>query len=183
MNEFETKKEGFFNKYKDLPLEEKINVIAKTFGYESGTIERKICHGRWRGGTDVHIHFLNGPLLYIGTKLTPETRKKSIQTEMINVKLMNYNPEIVQYCKELAWENLKKLEILDNSIAAEQGLKPYELCEIELHNQTSDFIGWYQVVLLVDGKRVSFRETNLYFGIKNGYTEKFLEKAKYHPVD
>lgn len=182
MTEFENKKQSYYEKYQNLSLEEKVNVIAKTFGYECGTIERRICHGRWRGYTDVQIHFWHGPLLHIGTKPTPDTRKKSVQKELVDIMLERYNPEMVEYCKKVAWDNLKKLEILDNAIAAEQGLSPYTLYDIELDNKISDFAGWYQVRLLVDGKTVVFRETGLKYAIRDGYTESLLKKKEYQAV-
>lgn len=174
MNEFEAKKEEFFNKYKDLPIEDKLNVIAKAFGWRKAVLYRQPCRGKWRGNTDV---FING--LYIGTKSTPETKKKSVQNEMINEALRYYNPEMVRYCRKLAWTNLKKLEPIDNA----RGLKPYRLYSINLNRYDNGFCGWWYVTLLIDGKRVNFKETNLYYAIKNGYTEKFLEKTEYRSVD
>lgn len=179
MTDFKIKEQNFYEKYQNLPLEEKLSVIAKSFGYKKGYIERRLCRRKWRGYTDMFISFSDNLQLYIGTGLTPETRKKSFQIELVNVALAKYNPEMVEYCKKSAWNNLKKLEILDNAIAAEKGLKPYTLCDIELHNLTSDFAGWYQVRLLVDDKITVFKETGLNYAIKNGETEKLLNLEEY----
>lgn len=182
MTEFEIKKKEFYDQYKNLPMEEKINVIAKSFGYLEGHIKRKVCYGRWKGYTDMFISFSDDFQLYIGTRRTQDTRKKSVQKELVDVMLLTYNPEMVEYCKKVAWDNLKKLEVYDNAIATEQGLKPYTLYDIELDNKISDFAGWYQVRLLVDGKTVVFRETGLKYAIRDGYTESLLKKKEYQAV-
>ena len=109
MNEFETKKEEFFNKYKVLSLEEKLNVIAKSFNCSEGHFERRLCRRKWRGYTDMFISFSDNLELYIGTRLTPDSRKKTVQKELVDAVLAKYNPEIVEYCEEIAWNNLKKI--------------------------------------------------------------------------
>ena len=174
MTDFEIKEQNFYEKYQNLPLEEKLSVIAKSFGYKKGYIERRLCRRKWRGYTDMFISFSDNLELYIGTKLTPDSRKKSVQKELIDAVLAKYNPEIVEYCEEVAWNNLKKLESLDNAIATERGLKPYTLCDVELHNLTSDYAGWYQVRLLIDGRTIVFRETGLNYAIKYGETENYV---------
>ena len=170
----------------DFSLQDKIRVIARTFGCNSGTIVTKPCRGKWRGCSDVSISFDNGRYLYLNTCLTPKAKTKKAQQEFVDDALMRYNPDIVRIKKELAYPALKKLEALDNAIAAEKGLKPYKLLSIEFCNGENqetcgtytDYMGWYCLVLEVDGKIFNYMETGLKYDIDFGNTERMLTQQR-----
>lgn len=70
--------------------------------------------------------------------------------------MVRYNPEIIRVAKETAYTALKERELQDNAIAAEKGLKPYTLLNVEFNDgadqKSSGYIGWYYASLAVDGK-------------------------------
>ena len=157
--------------YEGLPLSKKIAVIAQTFGCNSGTIETSPCTGKWRGTSDISIRFDNGASLFIGNHRTPQAKTVRIQTEYVNSALTQFNPQIVAAAKAAAIDALMKREVKDNAIAAEKGLKPYTLLNVELHDGAdgkSGYLGWYYVTLAVDGKIHAHMETGLNHDIANG---------------
>lgn len=156
--------------YEGLPLSKKIEVIAQTFGCNSGTIETSPCTGKWRGTSDISIRFDNGASLFIGNHRTPQAKTVRVQNECVNSALAQYNPEIVAAAKAAATDALMKREVKDNAIAAEKGLKPYTLLNVELHDGAdgSGYLGWYYVTLAVDGKICAHLETGLNYDIANG---------------
>ena len=97
------------------------------------------------------IHFDNGASLFIGNHLTPKAKTVKVQTECVNSALIRYNPEIVQATKEAALPMLLQREAKDNEIAAQKGLKPYTLLNVEFNDgadeQTGGYMGWYYVTL------------------------------------
>ena len=117
------------DRYKDLPLQGKIDIIAQAFGCKTGEIRTSPCTGKWRGISDMSIHFDNGASLFIGNHLTPKTKTVKVQTEYVNSALVRYNPEIVQATKEAALPALLRREAKDNEIAAQKGLKPLHAAE------------------------------------------------------
>lgn len=64
-----------------------------------------------------------------------------------NRTLVQYNPEIVKATKEAALPVLLQREAKDNEIAAQKGLKPYTLLNVEFNEgadeKTGGYIGWY----------------------------------------
>ena len=84
------------DRYKDLPLQGKIDIIAQAFGCKTGEIRTSPCTGKWRGTSDMSIRFDNGASLFIGNHLTPKAKTVKVQTECVNRALVRYNPEIVQ---------------------------------------------------------------------------------------
>ena len=169
--------------YKDLPLKEKIGVIAQTFGCKTGEIHTSPCTGKWRGTSDISIKFDNGASLFIGNHLTPKAKTVKVQTECVDGYLSQYNPEIVQATKEAALPALLKKEAKDNEIAAQRGLKPYTVLNVELNDgsneNTGGYIGWYYVTLAVDGKICSHLETGLSYDIANGRVSETPTRADY----
>ena len=113
------------DRYKDLPLQAQIDVIAQAFGCKTGEIHTSPCTGKWRGTSDMTIRFDNGASLFIGNHLTPKAKTVKVQTECVNRTLVQYNPEIVKATKEAALPVLLQREAKDNEIAAQKGLKPY----------------------------------------------------------
>ena len=174
------------DRYKDLPLQGKIDIIAQAFGCKTGEIRTSPCTGKWRGTSDMSIHFDNGASLFIGNHLTPKAKTVKVQTECVNRALVRYNPEIVQVTKEAALPVLLQREAKDNEIAAQKGLKPYTLLNVEFHDgadeQTGGYMGWYYVTLAVDGKICTHLETGLNYDIANGKVSDTPTRADYYPA-
>ena len=171
------------DRYKDLPLQGKIDIIAQAFGCKTGEIRTSPCTGKWRGTSDMSIHFDNGASLFIGNHLTPKAKTVKVQTECVNSALVHFNPEIVQATKEAALPVLLQREAKDNEIAAQKGLKPYTLLNVEFNDgadeQTSGYIGWYYVTLAVDGKICTHLETGLSHDIADGKVSDTPTRADY----
>ena len=171
------------DRYKDLPLQGKIDIIAQAFGCKTGEIRTSPCTGKWRGISDMSIHFDNGASLFIGNHLTPKAKIVKVQTECVNSALVRYNPEIVQATKEAALPVLLQREAKDNEIAAQKGLKPYTLLNVEFNDgadeQTGGYIGWYYVTLAVDGKICTHLETGLSHDIADGKVSDTPTRADY----
>ena len=171
------------DRYKDLPLQGKIDIIAQAFGCKTGEIRTSPCTGKWRGISDMSIHFDNGASLFIGNHLTPKAKTVKVQTECVNSALVRYNPEIVQATKEAALPVLLQREAKDNEIAAQKGLKPYTLLNVEFNDgadeQTGGYIGWYYVTLAVDGKICTHLETGLSHDIADGKVSDTPTRADY----
>lgn len=174
------------DRYKDLPLQGKIDIIAQAFGCKTGEIRTSPCTGKWRGTSDMSIHFDNGASLFIGNHLTPKAKTVKVQTECVNSALVRYNPEIVQATKEAALPVLLQREAKDNEIAAQKGLKPYTLLNVEFNNgtdeQTGGYMGWYYVTLAVDGKICTHLETGLNYDIADGKVSDTPTRADYYPA-
>ena len=88
--------------YDDLPMQDKIDVIARCFGSTTGKIETSPCSGKWRGTSDVSIRFDTGTSLFIGNQATQKAKTKAVQQELVNTALVQYNPEIIDAAKEAA---------------------------------------------------------------------------------
>ena len=174
------------DRYKDLPLQGKIDIIAQAFGCKTGEIRTSPCTGKWRGTSDMSIHFDNGASLFIGNHLTPKAKTVKIQTECVNSALVRYNPEIVRATKEAALPMLLQREAKDNEIAAQKGLKPYTLLNVEFNDgadeQTGGYMGWYYVTLAVDGKICTHLETGLNYDIADGKVSDAPTRADYYPA-
>ena len=170
-------------RYKDLPLQGKIDIIAQAFGCKTGEIRTSPCTGKWRGTSDMSIHFDNGASLFIGNHLTPKAKTVKVQMECVNSALVHFNPEIVQATKEAALPVLLQREAKDNEIAAQKGLKPYTLLNVEFNDgadeQTGGYIGWYYVTLAVDGKICTHLETGLSHDIADGKVSDTPTRADY----
>ena len=171
------------DRYKDLPLQGKIDIIAQAFGCKTGEIRTSPCTGKWRGTSDMTIRFDNGASLFIGNHLTPKAKTVKVQTECVNRTLVQYNPEIVKATKEAALPALLRREAKDNEIAAQKGLKPYTLLNVEFNDgadeKTGGYIGWYYVTLAVDGKICTHLETGLSHDIADGKVSDTHTRADY----
>ena len=170
-------------KYETLSTQEKIGVIAQAFGGTSGRIETSPCTGKWRGTSDISIRFDNGASLFLGNRLTPKAKTAAVQRELVNAALLRYNPEIVSAAKEAALASLMEREAKDNAIAAQKGLKPYTLLNVEFNDgadsQSSGYMGWYYVTLAVDGNICSHIETGLNYDIADGKVSAEPTREKY----
>ena len=170
-------------KYETLSTQEKIGVIAQAFGGTAGRIETSPCAGKWRGTSDISIRFDNGASLFLGNRLTPKAKTAAAQRELVNDTLLRYNPEIVSVTKEAALASLMEREAKDNAIAAQKGLKPYTLLNVEFNDgadgQSSGYMGWYYVTLAVDGNICSHIETGLNYDIADGKVSAEPTREKY----
>ena len=183
LTELQEKALEIADRYKDLPLQGKIDIIAQAFGCKTGEIRTSPCTGKWRGTSDMSIHFDNGASLFIGNHLTPKTKTVKVQTEYVNRTLAQYNPEIVQATKEAALPALLRREAKDNEIATQKGLKPYTLLNVEFNDgadeKTGGYMGWYYVTLAVDGKICTHLETGLSHDIADGKVSDTHTRADY----
>lgn len=172
-------------RYENLSMPDKIGMIARTFGCASGKIESSPCSGKWRGTSNLSIRFDNGESLFIGNTLTPWARTARVRSRFINAAFMHYNPEIVAAAKETALAALRAREVHDNAIAAQKGLKPYTLLNVEFHDSADDngaYIGWYYVTLAVDGKIRAHMETGLNYDIAQGKVSETPSRDRYFPA-
>ena len=169
--------------YEKLPMQERIDIIAQSFGCTSGRIGTSPCTGKWRGTSDISIKFDNGTSLFIGNHRTPQAKTAKVQNECINSALVRYNPEIIKATKEAAIDALRKREAKDNEIATQKGLKPYTLLNVELNDGTdeksSGHMGWYYVTLAVGDKIHSHIETGLNYAILDGKVSEMPTKEDY----
>ncbi len=169
--------------YEKLSMQERIGIIAQSFGCTSGRIGTSPCTGKWRGTSDISIKFDNGTSLFIGNHRTPQAKTAKVQNECINSALVRYNPEIIKATKEAATSALRKREAKDNEIAAQKGLKPYTLLNVEFNDGTdeksSGHMGWYYVTLAVGGKIHSHIETGLNYAILDGKVSEMPTKEDY----
>ena len=186
LTELQEKALKIADRYKDLPLQAKIDVIAQAFGCKTGEIHTSPCTGKWRGTSDMTIRFDNGASLFIGNHLTPKAKTVKVQTECVNRTLVQYNPEIVKATKEAALPALLQREAKDNEIAAQKGLKPYTLLNVEFNEgadeKTGGYIGWYYVTLAVDGKICTHLETGLNHDIADGKVSDTPTRGDYYPA-
>uniref|UniRef100_UPI003220028A antirestriction protein ArdA n=1 Tax=uncultured Alistipes sp. TaxID=538949 RepID=UPI003220028A len=170
-------------KYENLPLQDKIGIVAQAFGGTEGKIETSPCTGKWRGTSDISIKFDNGASLFIGNHRTPQAKTARVQNECVNAALVRYNPEIIAATKEAAISALRARETKDNEIAAQKGLKPYTLLNVEFNDGTdeksSGHMGWYYVTLAVGGEIHSHIETGLNYAISDGKVSEMPTRENY----
>ena len=183
LTDLQKKAVAIAKKYESLPTQEKIAVIAQAFGCTAGRIETSPCAGEWRGSSDVSIRFDNGASLFLGNCLTPKAKTAAVQRELVSAVLPCYNTEIVSAAKEAALASLMEREAKDNAIAAQKGLKPYTLLNVEFNDsadsQYSGYRGWYYVTLVVDGKILSHIESGLNHDIAEGKVSAEPTREKY----
>ena len=183
LTDLQKKAAAIAEKYEALSTQEKIGVIAQAFGGTAGRIETSPCTGKWRGTSDISIRFDNGASLFLGNRLTPKAKTAAVQRELVNDTLLRYNPEIVSATKEAALAFLMEREAKDNAIAAQKGLKPYTLLNVEFNDgadgQSSGYMGWYYVTLAVDGNICSHIETGLNYDIADGKVSAEPTREKY----
>ena len=183
LTDLQKKAAAIAEKYEALSTQEKIRVIAQAFGGTAGRIETSPCTGKWRGTSDISIRFDNGASLFLGNRLTPKAKTAAVQRELVNAALLRYNPEIVSAAKEAALASLMEREAKDNAIAAQKGLKPYTLLNVEFNDgadsQSSGYMGWYYVTLAVDGNICSHIETGLNYDIADGKVSAEPTREKY----
>lgn len=173
LTELQQKAVAIAKGYEKLAMKDKIGVIAQAFGCTSGKIKTSPCTGKWRGTSDISIQFDHGTSLFIGNHRTPKAKTLTVQNACINSALVRYNPEIIRKTKEAAIAALRKQETKDNEIAAQKGLKPYTLLNVEFNEgaageKSGNYMGWYYVTIAVDGNIRAHIETGLNDAILDG---------------
>ena len=168
---------AFAEAHANLPLQERLNIIAETFGYTTASVETHPCTGKWRGTSDIAIVFDDDKAtLFIGNERTPDAKKASVISECVNNALAKYNPQTVAEAKQRAGIALMERERADNAIAAEHGLKQYKFLNVELNDGsnsiTGGYLGWYYVTVAVDGKIFGLCESGLNSDIARGEFER-----------
>lgn len=161
-------------------LNEKLELLAQTFGYPNATIVIIPCRGKWRGNSDMFVNF-NGNNLYIGNGVTKKVKTKTLQSKWLDDTLQLYHPMAVKFAIKEALRSLKTLESLDSEKALEIGLKPYKLLDVKLKTK-GIYLGWYYVVLEIDGKIRNHIETDLNYFIKTRCSRFLINDGKYHPA-
>ncbi len=170
-------------RYETLPLQDRLNIIAKTFNCETASIKTIPCSGKYRGYSDIYIALDNGASLGIGTRRTPQAKTAKVINECVNNTLTEYNPEIVSELKAKATDALSKRQIEDNMVAEEKGLKPYKFLSVELNagseQASGGYLGWYYARLEIDGKTIDFLETGLCSDIERGVLSEHISRPNY----
>lgn len=184
LTELEQKSIDFAKSKASLPLQGRLNIIAETFGCKTASIETSPCTGKWRGTSDISLVFDNGSSIFIGNHRTPQAKTLKVQNECVNGALVQYNPEIVSEAKTKALAALSIRQAEDNAVAAQKGLKPYTLLNVEF-NDASDksidgHLGWYYVTLAVDEKIFAHIETGLNYDITHGVVSENISKPNYY---
>lgn len=162
-------------------LNEKLELLAQTFGYPSATIEVKPCRGKWRGNSDVLVRFDKNNSLFIGNGVTQKVKTKTVQSEWLDDALHFYNPMNVKNTIREALTSLKVMEEYDSEKALKIGLKPYKLVDVKLQTE-GVYLGWYYAVLEIDGKIRNHIETDLNYFIKTRNSRFLINEGKYRPA-
>ena len=137
--------------------QEKMNRLAKCFDASTGTKTGRACTGKWIGTTDYSVTFNNGNRFFISNGM------KDFD-EGLDYCLKVY--EGFTLCKERIIEGLRELEIKDNIIASEKGLKNYHIIDVNYIKDSNDYIGWFYVTFEIDGKTGTIKETGLNYSIR-----------------
>jgi hypothetical protein len=181
--EFQKKGFAIADSYANLPLQDRLNIIAETFGCKTASIETSPCTGKWRGTSDISIRFDNGASLFIDNRQTPEAKKQSTISACVNNALAQYNPQTVAEAKRDAYIALLEQERKDNAAAESRGVKPYKVLAVEMNDgrdkKTSGYLGWYYVTLEVGGKIFGHLTSNLNYDISRGAVGEDYGKRDY----
>ena len=174
------------DRYKDLPLQAKIDVIAQAFGCKTGEIHTSPCTGKWRGTSDMTIRFDNGASPVYRQPPDAESQDGQGADGMCQPHFGTVQPGDRQGHQGSALPVLLQREAKDNEIAAQKGLKPYTLLNVEFNEgadeKTGGYIGWYYVTLAVDGKICTHLETGLNHDIADGKVSDTPTRADYYPA-
>lgn len=157
------------DKYDNFPTKDLISIIAKGFNCETGEVHTYPCYRKWRGTSDVLLVLNSGAKVFLGNRVTPKAKLKGEQRKMLACVARRYNPETIRLNKEVAFQSLKKLEVIDNAAAARMGYCPYKVLSVEFNDGMDNelYMEWYYVVLLVNGSIRVHLETGLSHDIAN----------------
>ncbi len=144
-----------------MTLQAKLDLIAAAFDASTGAKVWKRAKGGRRGSVDWAIRFDNGATLFVGNSCSG----RSFEWYVDNLVAL-YNPERVQQTKAWALSVLRERAAIDNDIAAQKGLLPYEVISIELNvSDPKCRMGWYYPVLEVGGHVFKHVDTGTHYDI------------------
>ena len=180
-SELQEKGFEYARQHAHLPLNERLNIIAQSFGVKSASVFIQPCTGKYRGQSDIMLRLENGGTMGIGMRSNAAARKDSVISECVNNALAKYNPEIVAEAKARAASALKAREAEDNINAEQRGLKPYKFLNVELCDGGSGngHTGWYYATIAVDNKVIGFITTDLASDIERGVLTDYVTRANY----
>lgn len=138
-------------------LKGKFNTLARLFGAQSGTKVGIPCSGKWKGTTDYSVKFNNGVRFYISNGM--KYFEKNLDEEIKAYSAFeSMKSEII--------EALQAFEAHDNQIAVLAGLSGYHVLDID-YLKSGDYLGWFYVIVDINGERHTVKETGLHFLIHN----------------
>jgi antirestriction protein ArdC len=186
--EFQEKGFAIAKSYASLPLQDRLNIIAQTFGCQTAHIETHPCTKKWYNMSDITIVFdngvSNGMSLFIGTHQTPEAENDYIINMYVNKTLAIFNPQTVAEAKHRATLALMEREAADAAIAAKHGLEPYKFLNVEMDDSTNlktdRYLGWYYVTLAVGDKIFGHLTSDLNADIARGVVGENDERRDYY---
>jgi hypothetical protein len=169
--------------YAGLPLQERMNIIARAFDCKTASVQTELGTGKWRGTSSICLTLDNGSSLCIGMYRTPVAKKPAAISAAVNNTLAWYNPEILKEIKARATAALRLKESIDNAIAEQKGLKPYKFLCVEIcdgtNPQLDGHLGWYYVTIAVGGKIIGVIETGMNYDITNGKVSAQSNRPRY----
>ena len=136
----------------------KMNQLAELFGAKSGEKIGSSCSGKWAGTSDYSVKFDNGYQFYISNGMKYFDKELENKVNIYEGFYSRRN-DIVSI--------LREMEIEDNKIAAEKGLKPYHVVDVDFIRKSDHFQGWFYAVIEIDGERTTIQETGLHCSIRN----------------
>jgi len=138
-----------------MTTQEKINIIASTFGANHGIKTWKRCRGKYAGTVDYSITFDNGEKIYVHNSSSGK-----IFDRCVNELYELYNPDTVLDTKMTALNLLRERSALDNAIAEQMGLLPHEVLSVEINTaEKNGSLGRYYVVLKIGDNIVNHHDT------------------------
>jgi len=142
-------------------VQEKMNIIASSFGARTGTKVWRRCTGKWSGTVDYSILFDNGESLCV---YNSRGASKGYFEKCLDNLISKYSPEAIRKTKEISLANFRQVADTDNAKAAELGLLPYEVLSIELNN-AGGYMGWFYTRLRVGDRVINHLETGAKYSI------------------
>jgi len=146
-----------------MTTQNKMNAIASAFGAHHGEKTGKRCRGKYAGTVDYSISFDNGERLYVCNSGSGRGAFDRCVDELYEL----YNSDSIAVTKAIALDKLRERSALDNAIAAQMGLLPYDVLSVEMNTtDQSGHMGWFYVVLMVGGNIVNHVDTGTCYDIR-----------------
>lgn len=136
----------------------RMNHLAALFGAYKGEKVGSSCYGKWAGTSDYSVKFDNGYQFYISNGMKYFDKELEDKVNIYEGFYSRRN-DIVSI--------LREMEIEDNKVAAEKGLKSYHVVDVDFIRKSDHFQGWFYAVIEVDGERTTIQETGLHCSIRN----------------
>lgn len=137
---------------------EKMNELAKLFNAQTGEKVSRSCSGKWSGTIDYSIRFNNGCKFFISNGMERFDHNLDYLLKVYGT-FKEKKAEIISI--------LREMEKDDMLMAAENNLKSYHVIDVDYQKNDDDYIGWFYVVIEVDGVQTTIQETGLCYSIKN----------------